>query len=410
MKQTLVSQIPTLQNTNVTNKHCLVRVDFNVPIKDGKITSLTRILAAKPTIDYLLKAKAKVILLSHLSRIKSIDDIKSGKKSLAPVAAELRKLYPKYTVTFVKDNHSKKLPALIKRMKSNQIILLENTRYQDVNLKTKQVIKLESKNNHNLAKFWASLGDVFVNDAFATIHRGHASNAGIAKYIKTKCIGPLIQNELENISKFDRYATKPIVSIIGGAKIADKITLLKALMEMSDQVLIGGGMANTFLAANGIEMGKSLVETEMKSLAKTLYSKYKDKIILPIDLTVASEFKDEAGINVSIDRIPSKMMAMDLGPKSIKQFVKVISHAKTIFWNGPLGVSEFENFSKSTNEIAKAIANATTNGAFSLIGGGDTAGAATKKVGKSSFSFISTGGGATLAVIAGDKLPGLFKK
>lgn len=405
-----LNKIPYLQNIEVTNKRCLVRVDFNVPIKDGKITSLARIIAVKPTIDYLLRAKAKIILLSHLSRVKSIDDIKSGKKSLKIVAKALAKMYPNNKVIFVENNTSKKLPSLAKNMKANEIILLENTRYQDVDIKTKQVVKRESKNDPKLAKFWASLGEVFVNDAFATIHRGHASNAGIASHIKNKCIGFLIQNELENITKFNDNSTRPIISIIGGAKIADKITLLQTLMEMSDLVLIGGGMANTFVASQNINLGKSLVENEMLHTARVLYAKYKNKIMLPVDFKVNKEFKDVEGKVVSVKNFPKDMMALDIGPKTIKQYLKLIKHGRTIFWNGPTGVSEFTHYATSTNEIAKAIAKATVASAFSLIGGGDTAAAATKHTKASEFSYISTGGGATLSVIAGDKLPGLFTK
>lgn len=407
MEKINLKKIPTLQNTEVANKRCLVRVDFNVPIKDGKITSLERIKAAKPTIDYLLKAKAKIILLSHLSRIKKIEDVTSGKKSLKIVAKALAAMYPRCKIIFVKDNRDKKLPEMVSKMKPNQIILLENTRYQDIDQKTGQLVKLESKNNLRLAKFWASLGDVFVNDAFATIHRGHASNAGIAKQMKHKCIGFLIQNELENIIKFDKHATRPITSIIGGAKIADKIQLLETLMNTSNQIIIGGGMANTFLASLGINLGKSLIEQEMLSYAKNLYAKYKDKIILPIDLKVAKEFADIPGKCVSINKVPKGLMALDVGPKTIKQYTKIIKLSKTIFWNGPTGVSEFNNYSTSTSTIAKEVAKATTNGAFSLIGGGDTAAAAIKFTNKNAFSFVSTGGGATLAVIAGEKLPGL---
>ena len=294
MTTSFLNNIPTLQSTDVTNKRCLVRVDFNVPVKDGKIVDQARILAAKPTIDYLLKAKAKVILLSHFSRIKSISDVRSGKKSLFVVAKALKKLYPKYRILFVKNNTDERLPDIINKMKTNQIILLENTRYNDVDAKGK-VVKLESKCDLRLAKFWAKLGDVYVNDAFATIHRGHASNAGIAKYMKNKCIGFLIQDELENIIKFDKYATKPIVSIIGGAKIADKISLLKRLMETSDQVLIGGAMANTFLVSQGIELGSSKYEKEMLKVAADLYEKHKDKIILPIDLVAAKKVENEKG-------------------------------------------------------------------------------------------------------------------
>lgn len=409
MRSSFLNNIPTLQNTDVTNKRCLVRVDFNVPVKDGRIVDQARILAAKPTIDYLLKAKAKIILLSHFSRIKSISDVRSGKKSLFVVAKALKKLYPKYKILFVRNNTDKRLPNIISKMKTNQIILLENTRYNDVDAKGK-VVKLESKCNLRLAKFWAKLGDVYVNDAFATIHRGHASNAGIAKYVKNKCIGFLIQNELENIIKFDEYATKPIVSIIGGAKIADKISLLKRLMETSDQVLIGGAMANTFLVSQGIELGNSKYEKEMLKTAADLYAIHKDKIILPIDLMAAKKVENQKGKAFSIDKFPKDWIALDIGPKTIKQFTKVIKYAKTVFWNGPMGMAELENFAKGSNAVSSAIAITTSNNAFSLVGGGDTIAAATKIVDRNAYSFISTGGGATLAVIADDKLPGLFKK
>ncbi len=411
MERSQLNNLPTLQNADVANKVCLVRVDFNVPIKDGKITDLSRITAAKPTLDYLLKGQAKIVLFSHLSRIKSIDDIKSGKKSLAIVAKALQNLYPKYKIVFIKDNHDKKLPKMIKKMANNEIFLLENTRYQDIDIKTGNVVKKESKNDKRLAKFWASLGDVFVNDAFATIHRCHASNAGIASYIKEKYLGFLVINELDNLAKFDKYATRPIVSIIGGAKISDKIKLIEKLMQMSDQVIIGGGMANTFLSSLGINVGKSLYEPDMDLTARTLYRKYKDKIILPVDLNMAKEFGNVNGKVYSIEKMPINLMALDVGPKTIKQFTRVIRYAKTIFWNGPTGVCEFKNFNASTRAIALAITEATAlNGAYSLVGGGDTAAAAIKFASKDSYSFISTGGGATLSVIAGDKLPGIFTK
>ena len=408
MDSKLLKKIPTLQNADLTNKRCLVRVDFNVPVKDGKIVNPARILAAKQTINFLLRANAKIILLSHFSRIKSVDDVKFGKKSLEIVAKYLQKVFPKQNIIFVKNNTDPKLPKIIKNMSSNDILLLENTRYKDVNLKTGQVVKLESKNSKKLARFWAKLGDAYVNDAFATIHREHASNAGIASLIKEKYIGFLVQNELERIVKFNAYSDRPIISIIGGAKISDKITLLETLMELSDQVLIGGAMANTFLASLGINMGKSLVEKEMLTFAKNLYIKYKDKIMLPVDFKACNEFKDNPAHLITLDSIPSDLMALDIGPKTIKLYLKVIKDAKSIFWNGPLGVNEFENYNESSSAISNAIAQATTEGAYSLIGGGDTVAAATKTVSKSAYSFVSTGGGATLAVIANDELPGLF--
>lgn len=404
----LLKYIPVIQDTDVANKICLVRTDFNVPVKDGKVVDNARIVAAKKTIDYLIKSRARIILLSHFSRIKSVSDIKSGKKSLYPVAKELKKLYPKMKIIFVKNNLDPRLPSLVKNLKANEIMLLENTRYNDVCIKTGKVIKRESGNDAKLAKFWASLADVYVNDAFATIHRGHASNAGIASQMKQKCIGFLIQQELENVSKLNEYATRPIISVIGGAKISDKISLLEKILKISDQVLIGGAMANTFVSALGINLGKSLIEPEMKNFAKNLYEKYTDKIILPIDFLVSKKPEDTKTKVASIKDFPANMSAYDIGPKSIRQFSQVIRTAKTLFWNGPTGLAEFKPFSKSSSEIAKQIAYATVNGGFSLIGGGDTIAIATKFVDRDEFSYVSTGGGATLAVIADEKLPGIF--
>ena len=393
MNRSLFKKIPTLHDVDVNNKTCIVRLDLNVPLKDGKITDLARLLAAKRTLDHLIDSKCKIVILSHLSRVKKAEDITSGKKSLKVVADALQKLYPKMKVIFVENNRDKKLPSMVKKMKTNQIILLENTRYNDFDLKKNEVVKLESKNNPQLAKFWASLGDVYVNDAFATIHRGHASNAGIAKLKKQKCIGYLIQDELEHIIKFNKYSSKPIVSVVGGAKIADKIILLEKLMQTSDQVLIGGGMAFTFLTALGINCQKSLVEKEMLETAKNLYTKYKNKIILPIDVACATDFANQTRKEYKVNKIPANMMGLDVGSKTIKQYLKVLKPAQTIFWNGPTGVFEFSNFDSSTKAVAKAIAAA-----------------AVKFAKKTDFSWVSTGGGATLAVIQGDELPGLFFK
>lgn len=400
-----------LKDIDVANKTCVVRLDFNVPIKNGVITDTSRIAAAKKTIDYLLANNCKIVILSHLSRIKTAADITSGKKSLAPVAKKLKVFFPKTKIIFAANNVDKNLPKIIKTMHFRDILLLENTRYQDFDLKTQENVKLESKNNLKLAKFWASLGDVFVNDAFATIHRGHASNAGIASFSKIKCIGFLIKEELENILKFNSLSPKPIISIVGGAKIADKIILLEKLFNISDLVLIGGGMAFTFLKSLGNNVGKSLVEQEMLSTAKNLYQKYKDKILLPCDVACCQTFANEARSEFSIKNIPSDLIGLDIGKKTIEQYIKIINKANTIFWNGPTGVFEFNNFANSTKAIVDAIVKTTSNNdATSIIGGGDTAAAALEFAKKTDFTWVSTGGGATLAVIQGDSLPGLFTK
>ncbi len=411
MTKESLKKIPTIQNTDVASKRVILRLDLNVPVKNGKITSYERINGAKQTLDYLINSDCKIIILSHFSRIKSKDDIKSGKKSLKIVANALQKIYPRMNIIFVKDSYDKKLPSLIKKMKKNDILLLGNTRYNDVDVKTGKVVKLESKNDTKLGKFWASLADVFVNDAFATIHREHASNAGIGKYIKRYCIGFLIQKELEKIVDFNKGSAKPIVSIVGGAKISDKIILLETLMKISDRVLIGGGMAFTFLRALGINVGGSMVEKDMLPTAKRLYKEFKDKIVLPTDALVATRFANVEPEELNVDKIDKKQMALDIGPTSLKQFLEVIKCGQTFFWNGPTGVFEFSHYSKSTKEIALAVAKQTkSESAFSLIGGGDTAAAVIKFAKKTDFSWVSTGGGATLAVIQGDKLPGLIVK
>lgn len=404
-------QIPFIKDIDLTNKTCVVRLDLNVPIKNGEITDSSRIIAAKKTIDYLLNNNCKLVILSHLSRIKTADDITSGKKSLALIAKKLKEIFPKNKISFVANNIDKTLPKKIKSMHFKEILLLENTRYQDFDIKTQKLVKLESKNDSKLAKFWASLGDVFVNDAFATIHRNHASNAGIASFSKVKCIGFLIKQELENILKFNSLSPKPIISIVGGAKIADKIILLEKLFNISDLVLIGGGMAFTFLKSLGVNIGKSLVEEEMLPVAKKLYSKYKKKMLLPLDIACCQTFTNGTRQEFSIKKIPNNLMGLDIGKKTIKQYTKIINKANTIFWNGPTGVFEFDNFANSTKAIVDAIVNVTSkNDATSIIGGGDTAAAALKFAKKTDFTWVSTGGGATLAVIQDDPLPGIFYK
>lgn len=400
----------TLNDVNVDKKNVIVRVDFNVPMEQGKITDTKRIDAAIPTIQYLINKKAKIILLSHFGRIEKIEDIKSGKNSLEPISVYLNKALKKnnnnINVIFVEDNTSGDLPQIIKNANPGDVILLQNTRYNDLNAAGEKV-KLESKCDDKLSKFWASLGEVFVNDAFATAHRNHASNSGIAKNIKESCVGLLMQKEIENLSKLINNPKRPVVSIIGGAKIADKIDLIYRLCEMSDTVIIGGGMALTFLKAQGYDIGKSFYESEMLVNAKDIFSKNKEKIFLPIDFKTAPEFKDVSGKQQNIQDPWGNVMGLDIGTKSIAKVLDIVDKANTIFWNGPLGVFEFNNFSDSTIALIKAISKRTAAGAQTVVGGGDSAAAAEKFGTVKDFTFISTGGGAALTFLDGSGLPGL---
>lgn len=410
MNQIEYGKLKKIQDANLSDKTVVVRLDLNVPMKNGEITDPSRIVAAFQTLDYLIQNRCKIIVLSHLSRIKKEEDITSGKKSLLPVSVYIKNAYPNSGVYFAQDNTNPEIIKVAQSLKIGDILILENTRYQDFDMNKKEVVKKESKCDMKLASFWASLGEIFINDAFATIHRKHASNYGVGSIMKESYVGFLIQNELTNILKFNKDSKKPIVSIIGGAKISDKIILLKKIIAMSDKVLIGGGMAYTFLKALGKNIGTSLCEEEMLQTAKDLYIGNERKIVLPVDVMCAEKFEDVKGKKFVYDMggIPVNMQGLDIGPKTIKLFTKEIQTANTIFWNGPCGVFEFKHFAKSTKKITKVIVKATAKGAFSLIGGGDTASAATSFENKDSFSFVSTGGGATLAIIQDEDLPGLF--
>lgn len=401
-------QVKTLKDVNLDNKVVIVRVDFNVPIKNGNVDDETRIKEALPTIKYLKDHNCKIVLLSHLSRIKSIDDIKSGKKSLKPVFGVLQKLLPGVEMEFVEDNKDKNLPNIIKKMNPGSLILLENTRYNDVNAKN-EVVKEESKNNPALGKFWASLGEVYVNDAFGTCHRAHASNAGIASNIKTSCIGFLVEKELTKLSKALTGA-HPIVAIFGGAKVSDKLASIKYVANIADKILIGGGMAFTFLKAKGLEIGKSLLESDLVDTAKELINELGNKLVLPVDAVVGepgNPMDIMSGKNVKNEKFPADKAGYDIGKKSVKLFSKEIKNAKTIIWNGPMGVFENPVFKKSTDKVCKAIAKASQKGAYSIVGGGDSASAANKSGFKEAFSHISTGGGASLEFLSGKDLPGI---
>ena len=386
----------TIKDLEFKGKKVLVRVDFNVPIKGGVIQSDKRITAAMPTIKEIVKAGGKVILFSHLGRIKDESDKAEG--DLAPVAKHLAKLLGQ-DVKFVNATRGPELEKAIDEMNEKEIIMFQNTRYEDLNGKA------ESKNSPELGKYWASLGDVFVNDAFGTAHRAHASNVGVSSNISESAVGLLVQNELEMLGKGLDTPQKPFVAIIGGAKVSDKIAVIENLLVKADKILIGGGMAYTFQKAQGHPIGDSLVENDFIDLAKEFLAKSNGKIILPIDHAIASTYADEPRkITEGID-IPEGTMSLDIGDKSIKLYEEALVGAKTVVWNGPMGVAEFENFKQGTESVAKAIVKQP--GVFSVIGGGDSAAAAIKLGFEDKFTHISTGGGASLTYMEGKVLPGI---
>ncbi|QJG66767.1 phosphoglycerate kinase [Mycoplasma phocoenae] len=391
----------TIKDIDLTNKKVLLRVDFNVPLvsNDDKliVADDNRILAALPTIKYILKQNAKLIILSHLSRIKTKEDLKS--KSLKPVV-ECFKKFVNNKVTFIEKTTGDEIKKFIDQMENNEILFIENTRFMDLENKA------ESKKNDELSKYWASLGDVFINDAFGITHRAHASNAGIAENIKESAIGFLVENEIEHLNKLKNPA-RPYLAIIGGAKISDKIQVLETLLNKADKVLIGGAMAYTFNLARNVKIGKSLSEPEYVALAKKLLEKYKDKIVLPCDNAISKTFTNSVPLytNAIDSHIDDNYEGMDIGKETIREFSNIIANAKTIFWNGPLGVCEFENYSKGTEQIAIAIAK--NEDAYSIVGGGDSVAAIKKLHYENKFSFISTGGGASLEYIQNKQMPGI---
>ncbi|WP_440894856.1 phosphoglycerate kinase [Amphibacillus sp. Q70] len=381
---------------DVAGKKVLVRADFNVPMKDEKITNDDRIIQALPTIKYLIKEGAKVILFSHLGRVKEEAD-KEG-KSLKPVADRLTELLAK-EVAFVPETRGEKLENAIDALGNGDVLMFENTRFEDIDGKK------ESKNDPELGKYWASLGDVFVNDAFGTAHRAHASNVGIASNIESAA-GFLMEKEIRFIGESVDNPDRPFVAILGGAKVSDKIGVIENLLEKADKVIIGGGMAFTFFKAQGKEIGTSLLEADKVDLAKDLLERAAGKIILPIDTKVNKEFSNEGDIKaVPADQIPADYMGLDIGPETVKLYERELEGAKTVVWNGPMGVFEMTNFAKGTIGVCEAIAN--LNDATTIIGGGDSAAAAMQLGFAEKFSHISTGGGASLEYLEGKELPGL---
>ena len=384
---------------NVKGQKVLMRVDFNVPMKDGKITDENRIVAALPTIKYVLENGGRVIAFSHLGKVKTEEDL--AKKSLRPVAERLAELLGQ-PVKFVPATRGVELEAAVAELKDGEIMMFENTRFEDLDGKK------ESKNDPELGKYWASLGDLFVNDAFGTAHRAHASNVGIAANIgegKTAA-GFLMEKEIKFIGGAVDSPERPLVAILGGAKVSDKIGVIENLLVKADKVLVGGAMMFTFLRALGKNTGTSLVEEDKIDLAKDLLAKANGKLVLPIDAVVAKEFNNDAPHKtVSVDEIPADEMGLDVGAGTVELFAKEINGAKTVVWNGPMGVFEMPNYAKGTIGVCEAIAN--LQNATTIIGGGDSAAAAISLGYADKFTHISTGGGASLEYLEGKKLPGV---
>ncbi|MCG2382994.1 phosphoglycerate kinase [Staphylococcus epidermidis] len=385
-----------VSDLDLKGKVVLERADFNVPIKDGEITNDNRIVQALPTIKYIIEQGGKLVLFSHLGKVKEESD-KEG-LSLKPVAENLSKQLGK-EVIFVPETRGEKLETAIENLNEGDVLLVENTRFEDLDGKK------ESKNDPELGEYWASLGDVFVNDAFGTAHREHASNVGISTHLETAA-GYLMEKEIKFIGGVVNDPQKPVVAILGGAKVSDKINVIKNLVNIADKILIGGGMAYTFIKAQGKEIGLSLLEEDKIDFAKDLLENNGDQIVLPVDCKIAKEFSNDAKITeVSINEIPSDQEAMDIGPKTVELFNKELQGAHTVVWNGPMGVFEFSNFAKGTIGVCESIAK--LEDATTIIGGGDSAAAAISLGFEDDFTHISTGGGASLEYLEGKELPGI---
>ena len=381
----------TIRDFDLSGKKVIIRVDYNVPMKDGVILDDNRIISSLKTVKYAIDNNAKVILLSHMGRIKTEED--KINNSLRPVSIRLSELL-NMSVKFVPETRGIELENAISNMNPKDVILVENTRFEDLNEKA------ESSNSEELGKYWASLGEIFINDAFATSHRSHASNVGIAKYLPSG-IGFLIEEELKalDIDNCDR----PLTIILGGAKVSDKIGLINNLALKADNILIGGGMAYTFIKASGLEIGKSLLDVDSIEFAKEMLEKYKDKIVLPID----SVNRDSKGVirTCFINEIKEDETGYDIGIQTVKLFKNYLLDSKTIIWNGPVGMFEESPFDKGTKEICNILKDINVK---KIAGGGDTASAIINLGYKEIFTHISTGGGASLELLEGKKLPGVI--
>lgn len=386
----------TIKDINVKGKKCLVRVDFNVPMKDGIITDDTRIKGAIPTIKFLIDNGAKVILCSHLGRPKGEFNLKY---TLEPVAKELDKYFPN-KVTFSKNIIGEDVDKLINSLKDGNILLLENLRFY----------KEEEKNDKTFCEKLGNYADIYINDAFGTAHRAHASTAGVVQngFIKEAVSGFLIEKEINMLSNAINNPVRPLVAILGGAKVSDKIGVISNLINKCDSIIIGGGMAYTFFKAEGRTIGNSLCEDDKVELAKELIKKAKEKnvnLLLPIDTVVADKFSNDANIKIVEKNIPDGWIGLDIGPKTIKLFQEQIINAKTVVWNGPMGVFEMSNFANGTKAIADALVK--TKDATTIVGGGDSVAAITQLGYSDKVSHVSTGGGASLELLEGKILPGI---
>ena len=384
----------TIKDIEVTGKTVLVRVDFNVPRdkKTGEITNDNRIVAALPTLKYLLGQNPKaVVLFSHLGKVKTEED--KAKNDLGVVAPRLAELLG-VDVKFVNATRGEELETAVKEANNGQVILVQNTRYE----------KGESKNDPELGAYWASLGDVFVEDAFGSVHRAHASTAGIPAHLPSAA-GFLVEKEIAYIGKAVSNPERPMVAILGGAKVSDKILVIENLLKIADKVIVGGGMAYTFAVAQGYEVGSSLLEADRVEIAKELIAKAGDKLLLPVDTVVNNAFSEEGDIKVVEGNIPEGYMGLDIGPKSVENIKAALEGAKTVIWNGPMGVFEMAPFAKGTIAVCEALANLPE--ANTIIGGGDSAAAVMKLGYADKVSHISTGGGASLEYMEGKVLPGI---
>jgi len=381
----------TIRDYDLNNKRVIIRVDFNVPIKDGVITDDNRIRESLETINYAIENNAKVILLSHLGRVKEEKDLE--KNNLEPVKTRLSELLGREVIF---SSTTRDLEKYVNSMNPKDILLVQNTRYEDLDGKK------ESSNDLELAKYWASLGDIYINDAFGTSHRAHASNVGIASILPNG-IGFLIEKELKELDLTN--IERPFTVILGGSKVSDKIGVIENLVKIADHILIGGGMAYTFLKAAGLNIGSSLLDSENIEFCKRMLEKYPDKLVLPTDSVVAKEVSENSPCEEKyITDFSDDDIGVDIGHSSVKLFKDILKDSKTIIWNGPVGVFEIESFSNGTKEILEYL---STLDAKTIIGGGDTASAAINFGYKEKFTHISTGGGASLELLEGKELPGI---
>lgn len=381
----------TIRDYDLNGKKAIIRVDFNVPIKDGVIKDDNRIRESLKTINYAIDNNAKVILLSHLGRIKEESDL--AKNDLAPVAKRLSELLGKEVIF---SPTTRDLEKYVDNMKEKDVLLVQNTRYEDLDGKK------ESSNDKELASYWASLGEIFINDAFGTSHRAHASNVGIASILPNG-IGFLVEKELKELDLTN--IERPFTVILGGSKVSDKIGVIENLVNIADYILIGGGMAYTFLSAAGFNIGSSLLDSENIEFCKSMLGKYPDKIILPTDSIVTKEVSENSPyMEKYITDFDNDDIGVDIGHSTVKLFKETLVNSKTVIWNGPVGIFEMDNFSKGTKELLEILSKLD---AKVIIGGGDTASAAINFGYKDAFSHISTGGGASLELLEGKKLPGI---